>query len=105
VKDQPAIDLILGLLRVEVFHLREQPLNFMLEVARQVILGKDGRRRIGHGNDGNQVEIAAARMQLPAASPACQSRRIGIIGPWRGSHGSGPTNLTAGFQDTPEPFA
>jgi hypothetical protein len=51
VKDQAAIDLILGLLRVEVFHLREQTLNFVLDVARRIDFGKDRRRRVGHGKD------------------------------------------------------
>ena len=62
VKDHPAIDLILGLLCVEVFHLFEQPLNFVFEVARQIVCGKDRRRRVGHGKDGNDVVVAPAGM-------------------------------------------
>jgi hypothetical protein len=43
VKNEPLVNLRLSLLGVKVSHLREQSLNFLLQVDCQVVLGEDWR--------------------------------------------------------------
>jgi len=89
VKDGPAIDLVLGLLCVEVSHVCEQSLDFVLDISRQVVLCEDRRRRISNREDRNNIKIASAGMEIARATPACQPWWVGLVGGFEGFHRSG----------------
>jgi hypothetical protein len=79
-KEHPAIDLVLSVLRIQASHLLQQSLDFVFGVARQLVLGKDRRRRVGDREDRDDVEIAVAGMKFTAAMPARRSFGFGLVG-------------------------
>jgi hypothetical protein len=67
VEDRPAIDLVLRLLSVEAIQLRGEAKDFRTDILGEVVLGEDRLRRVGEGEDRNDVEVAAPRLKLSAA--------------------------------------
>jgi hypothetical protein len=72
--------LVLSALLIQASHLLQQSLDFVFGVARQLVLGKDRRRRVGDREDRDDVEIAVAGMKFTAATPARRSFGFGLVG-------------------------
>jgi hypothetical protein len=67
----------------------EQPLDFILDVERQIVFREDRGCRVGDREEGNDIHVAPAGMKIPRATPARQPWWIGLVGGFEGSHRSG----------------
>jgi hypothetical protein len=72
--------LVLSVLRIQASHLHQKSLDIVFGVVRQLVLGKDRRRRVGDREDRDNVEIALAGMKFAAATPARRSFGFGLFG-------------------------
>ncbi len=78
-KDEPPIDLGLGLLSAQAVHLRGEAKDFLTDVIGQVFLGEDRRRRVGDGEYRDDIEVAFSWMKLSPAPTAGGLSRVGVI--------------------------
>jgi hypothetical protein len=74
-------DLILRLVGVELIQLCSEAENLWPDISGQVFFRENRRRRVGNGQDRDDVKIAPARMER---SPATTAGELGVIGVIRG---------------------